>query len=90
MKVKSHAKPVVNFESNSKSVKRNKRFYSKKYHSDNHTNNQQMCIDFLKPISKSVSVKNVLQLLLCAQLLKFFIRSIAHVVVYKNGSIVKN
>ena len=47
MKTKSHPKPVVDFECNSKSVKINKRFYSKKYHSDN----QQKCIDFLKPRS---------------------------------------
>ena len=30
MKIKSHPKPVVDFESNSKSVKSNKMFYSKK------------------------------------------------------------
>ena len=41
MKTKSHPKLVVDFESNSKSVKSNKRFYSKKS-SDNHTNNQQV------------------------------------------------
>ena len=29
MKIKSHSKPVADFESNSKSVKSNKRFYSK-------------------------------------------------------------
>ena len=29
MTMKSHSKPVVNFESNSESVKSNKRFYSK-------------------------------------------------------------
>ena len=44
-KSKSHPKPVVDFESNSESVKSNKRFYSKKYQSDNYTNNQQVCID---------------------------------------------
>ena len=42
MKIKFCFKPVVDFESNSKSVKSNKRFYSKKYQSDNHTNNQQV------------------------------------------------
>ena len=72
MKVKSHTKPVVNFESNSKSVKRNKRFYSKKYHSDNHTNIQQMCIDFLKPRSKSVSVKNVVVITFMCLIIKVF------------------
>ena len=51
MKIKSHPKPVVDFESNSESVKSNKRFYLKKYQSDNHTNNQQKCIDCLKPRS---------------------------------------
>ena len=50
-KTKSHPKPVVDFESNSESVKSNKRFYSKKYQSDNYTNNQQVCIDCLKPRS---------------------------------------
>ena len=45
--MKSHTKLVVDFESNSKSVKSNKRFYSKKYQSDN----QQKCIDCLKPRS---------------------------------------
>ena len=45
MAIKSHPKPAVDFESNSKSVKSNKRPYSKKYQSDNHTNNQQMCLD---------------------------------------------
>ena len=47
MTIKSHPKPVVDFESNSKSVKSNNRFYSKKYQRDN----QQMCIDCLKPRS---------------------------------------
>ena len=41
-KAKSCSKPVVDFESNSKSVKRNKRLHSKKYQSCNHTNNQQV------------------------------------------------
>ena len=50
-KIKSHPKPVVDFKSNPKSVKSNKRFYSEKYQSDNHTNNQQMRIDCLKPRS---------------------------------------
>ena len=46
--MKSCLKPVVDFESNSKSVKSNKRFYSKKkYQSEN----QQKCIDCLKPRS---------------------------------------
>ena len=40
MKIKSHPKPVVDFESNSKSVISNKRFYLKKYQSDNHINDQ--------------------------------------------------
>ena len=44
------------YGSNLKSVKSNKGFYSKKYQTDNlaknlHTNNQQKCIDCLKPIS---------------------------------------
>ena len=47
MKIKSHPKPFVYFESNLESVKNNKRFYSKKYQSDN----QQKCIDCLKPRS---------------------------------------
>ena len=47
--VKSCPKPVVNFESNLESVKSNKRFYLKKYQSDNHTNNQKKCIDCLEP-----------------------------------------
>ena len=51
MAIKSHPKPAVDFESNSKSVKSNKRPYSKKYQSDNHANNQQMCLDCLKPRS---------------------------------------
>ena len=50
-KVKSCTKLVVNFESNLESVKSNRRFYLKKYQSDNHTNNQQKCIDCLKPRS---------------------------------------
>ena len=50
-KVKSCPKPVVDFESNLESVKSNKKFYLKKYQSDNHTNNQQKCIDCLKPRS---------------------------------------
>ena len=44
MKMKSHLKPVVDFESNSKSIKSNKRFYPKKYQSGN----RQKCIDCLK------------------------------------------
>ena len=50
-KVKSCPKPVVDFESNLESVKSNKKFYLNKYQSDNHTNNQQKCIDCLKPRS---------------------------------------
>ena len=45
--MKSCPKPAVNFESNSESVKSNKRFCSKTYQSDN----QQKCIDCLKPRS---------------------------------------
>ena len=45
--MKSHIKPVVDFESSSKSVKSNKRFYRKKYQTDN----QQSCIDCLRPRS---------------------------------------
>ena len=48
-KIKSHPKPVVDFKFNSENVKSNKRFYSKKYQSDNNINNQQVCINFLKP-----------------------------------------
>ena len=51
MKIKSHPKPVVDFESNSKSVKVIKCFTQKKYQSENYTNNQQKCIDCLKPRS---------------------------------------
>ena len=47
--MKSHPKPVVNFESNLESVKSIKRFSPKRYQSDNRTNNQQKCIDCLKP-----------------------------------------
>ena len=50
-KVKSCPKPVANFESNLESLKSYKWFPSKKYQSDNHTNNQQKCIDCLKPRS---------------------------------------
>ena len=50
-KTKSHPKPVVDFESNSKIIKSNKRFNSTKYQSDNHRNNQQKFIDCLKPRS---------------------------------------
>ena len=49
--MKSCPKPVVDFESNLKSVKSNKKFCSKKYQSDNHTKNQQKCIDCPKPRS---------------------------------------
>ena len=50
-KVKSCPTPVVDFESNLESVKSIKRFPPKKYQSDNRTNNQQKCIDCLKPRS---------------------------------------
>ena len=45
--MKSHLEPFVDFESNSKSVKSNKRFRSKKCQFDN----RQKCIDCLKPRS---------------------------------------
>ena len=45
--MKSCLKPAVKFESNSKSVNSYRRFCSKKYQSDN----QQKCIDCLKPRS---------------------------------------
>ena len=45
--MKSCPKPVADFESNSESIKSNKRFHPKKYQSDN----QQKCIDCLKPRS---------------------------------------
>ena len=45
--MKSCPKPVVEFESNLESVKSYKWFHSKKYQSDN----QQNCIDCLKPRS---------------------------------------
>ena len=61
VKSKSHLKPVpfkiyANVESILESIKSNGRFYSKKYQSDNlakrlHTDNQQKCIDCLKPRS---------------------------------------
>ena len=50
-KAKSCPKSVVNFEFNLESVKSIKRFRPKKYQSDNHTNNQEKCIDCLKPRS---------------------------------------
>ena len=50
-KVNSCRKPVVHFESNLESVKSYKWFHPKKYESDNNTNNQQKCIDCLKPRS---------------------------------------
>ena len=56
MAIKSHPKPVVDFKSNLENVKSNKRFSLKKYQSDNHKNNQQKCIDFLKPkLNKNTS-----------------------------------
>ena len=45
--MKSYPKPVVDFEFNLESVKGYKWFRSKKYESDN----QQKCIDCLKPRS---------------------------------------
>ena len=45
--MKSHLEPVLDSESNSKSVKSNKRSYRQKYQIDN----QQRCIDCLKPRS---------------------------------------
>ena len=45
--MKSHPKPVIDFESNSKSVKSYKWFHSKKYQGDN----RQKCIDCLTPRS---------------------------------------
>ena len=51
MTVKSHPKPVVDFESNLENVKSDERFYLQKYQSDKHMNNQQVCIDCLKPRS---------------------------------------
>ena len=56
-------------------------------------NNQQKCIDCLKPISNimNLSVKNVVIInFRRPELLKIFIRNIVHFVVYKNGNIVKN
>ena len=51
MTIKSYPKPVVDFESNLENVKSNKRPYLKKCQSGNHTNNQQVCVDCLKPRS---------------------------------------
>ena len=53
-KTKSHPKSVVDFESNLENVKSNKSFYSKKWQSDNYTNNQQVCTDCLKPRSDKI------------------------------------
>ena len=50
-KTKSYPKPIVDFESNLEIVKINKRFYPKNYPNENHTNNQQVCIDWVKPRS---------------------------------------
>ena len=74
MKIKSHPKPVVDFESNSESVKSNKRFYSKKYQSDNHTNNQQVCTDCLKTRSNKnePECKNVVAMNFMCQIIKVF------------------
>ena len=68
--MKSHLEPVVNSETNSKSVKSYKRFRSKKYQSDN----QQKCIDCLKPRSKkmSVSLKNVVAITFMCPIIKVF------------------
>ena len=85
--MKSHPEPVVNFESNSKSVKSNRRFRSKKYQIDN----RQKCIDCLKPRpNKNELVCKKCRCDYCAQLLKFFICCIFHFVVYKNDSIAKD
>ena len=51
MTIKSHPKPVVDFESSLENFKSDGRFYLKKYQSDNHMNNQQVCIDCVKPRS---------------------------------------
>ena len=73
-KVKSHLKPVDDFESNSKSVKSNERSYLKKYQSVNHTNNEQKCIDFPNQdqIKMSVSVKNVVVITFMCLIIKVF------------------
>ena len=55
--MKSHPKTIVDFKSNSESVKSNKRFNLKKYQSANHTNNQQRRIDCLKPRSNKYELK---------------------------------
>ena len=52
MAIKFHPKAVVDFESNSKSVKSNKRFYSQKHQSESMVSNQHH-------IKMGVSVKNV-------------------------------
>ena len=64
-KIKSCPKPVVDFESNSESVKSNKRFCSKKYQSDI----QQKCIGCLK---MSVNVKNVVGITFMCPIIKVF------------------
>ena len=48
MKIKYHPRSVVDFESNLENAKSNKRFYLKKYQSENNIINQQVCIDCLK------------------------------------------
>ena len=50
-KIKSCSELVVDFESNLESVESYKWFRQKKYHSDNHTNNQKNCLDCFKPRS---------------------------------------
>ena len=45
--MESCPKPILDLESHLESVKNKKRFYSKKYQSDN----QQKCIDCVKPRS---------------------------------------
>ena len=55
--MKSCLKPVVEFESNSKSIKSYKWFHPIKYQSDN----QQKCIDYFKPRSN----KNELECKTC-------------------------
>ena len=73
-KVKSCPKPVVDFESNLESVKSNKRFYLKKYQSDNQTNNQQNCktVSNQDQIKISVIVKNVVAITFMYLIIKIF------------------
>ena len=70
MAIKSHPKPVADFESNSKSVKSKKGFTQKKYQSDN----QQMCLDCLKPRSNKNEreCKNVVAITFMCPIIKVF------------------